>query len=192
MEMAALGLDGSPHCSRVFLFPLGNDMEVGLDFEQSLKDQWEALRGGFLERQHFHVIIVEAKESAMAFEMGFAEVIVQKSVVFQAGERNLLWIEIESLLEDAKCFLLVEQPHGQKIAYLQDEALDFLSQSRLTLADCPVEQYNLLCPREVRPQFTERFGRMFRELRERPAERSCVPETLEQNHVVNREREKRI
>src|ERR1700688_478357 len=118
MEMAALGLDRSPHCSRVFLFPLGHDMEVGLDFEQSLKDQREALRGGFLERQHLHVMIVEAKESTMAFEMGFAEVIVQESVIFQAGERNLLWIEIESLLEDAECFLLVEQSHGQEIAYL--------------------------------------------------------------------------
>src|SRR6202162_1707232 len=151
MEMAALGLDGSPHCSRVFLFPFGHHMEVGLDFEQSLKDQREALRGGFLERQHLHVIIVEAKESAMAFEMGFAEVIVQKSVIFQAGERNLLRIEIKSLLEDAECFLLVEQPHGQEIAYLQDEALDFLSQSRLTLADFSVEQYNLFCPRKVCP-----------------------------------------
>src|ERR1700681_3688577 len=118
MEMAALGLDGSPHRSRVFLFPLGHDMEVGLDFEQSLKDQWKALCGGFLERQHLHVIIVEAKESAMAFEVGFAEVIVQKSVVFQAGERNLLRIEIKSLLEDAECFLFVEQPYGQEIAYL--------------------------------------------------------------------------
>src|SRR5580692_1401330 len=165
MEMAALRLDGSPHCSRVFLFPLGHDMEVGLDFEQSLKDQWEALCGGLLQRQDFDVIIVEPKESAMAFQMGFAEVIVQKGVVFQAGERNLLWIEIESLLEDAECFLLVEQPHGQKIAYLQDEALDFLPQSRLTLADFQVEQYNLLCPREMRPQFTECFGRMFRKLR---------------------------
>src|ERR1700685_1183438 len=116
--MTALGLDGSPHGSRVFLFPLGHDMEVGLDFKQSLKDQREALRGGFLERQHLHVMIVEAKESAMAFQMGFAEVIVQKSVIFQAGERDLSRIEIKSLLEDAECFLLVEQPHGQEIAYL--------------------------------------------------------------------------
>src|SRR5580704_10419816 len=118
MEMAALALDGSSHCSRVFLFPLGHDMEVGLDFEQSLKDQWKALCGGFLERQHFHVIIVEPKESAMAFQMGFAEIIVQKGVVFQAGERNLLWIEIKGVLEDAECLLLVEQQHGQEIAYL--------------------------------------------------------------------------
>src|ERR1700674_5517678 len=101
MEMAALGLDGSPHCSRVFPFPLGHDMEVGLDFEQSLEDQWEALGGGFLERQHLHVIIVEAKEAAVAFEMGFAEVIVQKSVIFQSSQRNLLWIEMRSLLENA-------------------------------------------------------------------------------------------
>src|ERR1700675_4713025 len=115
MEMAALGLDRSPHCSRVFFFPLGHDVEGGLDFEQSLKDQWEALRGWFLERQHLHVIIVEAKESTMAFEMGFAEVIVQKSVIFQAGERNLLRIEIESLLEDAECFLFVVQPYGEEI-----------------------------------------------------------------------------
>src|ERR1700685_2916451 len=115
MEMAALGLDGSPHYSRVYLFPLGHDMEVGLDFEQAFKNQWKALCGGFLERQHLHVIIVEAKESTMAFEMGFAEVIVQKSVIFQTGERNLLRIEIKSLLENAECFLLVEQSHGQEI-----------------------------------------------------------------------------
>jgi hypothetical protein len=52
--------------------------------------------------------------------------------VFQTGERNLLRVKIQSLFEDAKCFLFVEQAHGQKIVYLQDEAIDFLSQTGLT------------------------------------------------------------
>src|ERR1700693_3381646 len=104
MEMAALGLDCSPHCSRVFLFPLGHDMEVGLDFEQSLKDQWEALRGGFLQRQHLHVIVVEAQKAAVAFEMVFTEVVAKKCVVFQTSHSNLLRIKVECLLEDAECF----------------------------------------------------------------------------------------
>src|ERR1700730_15925598 len=103
----------------------------------------------------------------MALKMGFAEVVVQKSVVFQTGERNLLRVKIQSLFEDAKCFLFVEQPHGQKIVYLQDEAIDFLSKTALPLGHFPVEQYNLLSPTELRAQFTERFGWVFRKLRER-------------------------
>src|SRR5580704_7679700 len=127
MEMAALGLNSSPHCSRVFFFPLGHDVVIRLDFEEPLKDQWEALCRGFLKGQDLHIKVVEAKESAMALKMGFAEVVVQKSVVFQAGERNFLRVKIQSLFEDAKCFLFVEQAHGQKIVYLQYEAIDFLS-----------------------------------------------------------------
>src|SRR5882672_3173025 len=150
MEMAALGLDRSPHFSRVFFLPLGHDVVVRLDFQEPLEDQWKALCGGFLEGQDLHVKVVETKESAMARKMGFAEVVVQKSVVFQTGERNLLRVKIQSLFEDAECFLLVEHPHGQKIVYLQDEAIDFLSQTCLPIADFLVEQYNLLSPREVR------------------------------------------
>src|ERR1700730_2985008 len=128
----------------------------------------------------------------MALKMGFAEVVVQKSVVFQTGERILLRVKIQSLFEDAKCFLFVEQPHRQKIVYLQDEAIDFLSQTGLTFADLPVEQYHLLSPRVVRSQFSECFGWVFRKLRERASKCSRIPEALEQDHVVNREREERL
>jgi hypothetical protein len=62
----------------------------------------------------------------MAFEMGFGEVVVEKGVVFQFGER-VFRIEIERLLENAEGFLLVEHPHGQEVADLQDEAATFCS-----------------------------------------------------------------
>src|ERR1700687_2644126 len=100
MEMAAFGLNRSPHRSRVFLLPLGHDVVVGLDFEQALKNQREALRGWFLQSQNLYVIVVEAKEAAMAFEMGFAEVVVEKCVVFQTGKRKLVRGKIEGLLKD--------------------------------------------------------------------------------------------
>src|ERR1700730_17925895 len=98
--MSALGLNGPPHLSRVFFFPLGHDVVVRMDFQEPFKDQWEALCGGFLKGQDLHVKVVEAKKSAMALKMGFAEVVIQKSVVFQTGERIFLRVKVQSLFED--------------------------------------------------------------------------------------------
>src|SRR5216683_6689960 len=44
----------------------------------------------------------------------------------------------------------------------------------------------------MRPEFTERFGRPFRNLEQRTSECASVPKALEQNYVVDRKRKKRV
>src|SRR6266850_7456737 len=44
----------------------------------------------------------------------------------------------------------------------------------------------------MRPEFTERFGRLFRNFEQRTSECASVPEALEQNYIVNRKRKERV
>ncbi len=62
----------------------------------------------------------------------------------------------------------------------------------MALAYLPVDEHDLLSRGEVRPEFPECFGRLFRELQERTAERAPVTEALEQDDVVDRERKERV
>ena len=55
----------------------------GLDFEKAFEDQRKGLWRRLLEREHLHVVVVNAQEVAMAFEVRFCEVVVQKCVVLE-------------------------------------------------------------------------------------------------------------
>ena len=79
----------------------------------------------------------------MAFEMGFAKVVIEKGVVFEPSKVDLLWGKVEGLLENTEGFLFVEQTDGQKIADLENEALDLLKQTGLALGNLAVEEKDL-------------------------------------------------
>ena len=143
VKVPALGLNHPSGFARIFFLPFGHNVVVGLDFEQALEDQRKALRGGFFERQNPHVIVVEAEVPSVAFEMGFAEVVIEKGVVFEPGRFDLLRGKVESLLENAEGFLFIEQTDRQKIADLENEAFDLLEQARLPFRDLAVEEKNL-------------------------------------------------
>ena len=69
VEVPALGLNHPSGFARIFFLPFCHNVVVGLDFEQALKDQRKALRGGFFERQNPHIIVVETEVPPVAFEM---------------------------------------------------------------------------------------------------------------------------
>src|SRR5580765_346221 len=81
VKVPALGLYHSPGFSRIFFLPFGHNVVVGFDFEQALEDERKALRGWFFERQNPDVIVVYAEVPSVAFEMGFAEIVIEKGVV---------------------------------------------------------------------------------------------------------------
>ena len=124
----------------IFLLPLGDDMEVRLDFEKALEDEREALRRWLFEGQHPNVIIVEAKIPAMAFEMRFAKIVVEKGVVLEPGKLKFQRCEIQGSLEDAECFLFGEKVNSDEIADLEDKALHLLVERGERLRDLRVEQ----------------------------------------------------
>src|SRR6266478_10176859 len=154
VKVPALGLNHSSGFARILFLPFGHNVVVGLDFEQALEDQRKALRGWFFERQNPDVIVVSAEVPSVAFEMGFAEVVIEKGVVFEPGRFDLLRGKVECLLENAEGFLFIEQTDREKIADLENEAFDLLKQVRLPLRDLAVEEKNLLSAREMRPEFT--------------------------------------
>jgi len=65
------------------------------------------LRCRFFESQDFDVVIVEPEMPSVAFEVRFAEIIVEKSVVLQSRMFDFVWCEVERLFEDAESLLLV-------------------------------------------------------------------------------------
>ena len=106
VEVAALRLDRLAGFTGIFLLPFGDDVEVRLDFEKALENEREALRRWLFERENLDVVIVKAKMPAMAFEVRFAEIVVEKRIVLEPGEFELQRREIKRSLQNPKCFLL--------------------------------------------------------------------------------------
>src|SRR5260370_13969493 len=138
MKVPTLGLNHPSGFARIFFRTFGNNVVVGLDFEQTLEDQRKTLRRRFFEGQNPHVIVVDAEMSSVAFEMGFAEVVIEKGVVSEPGRFDLLRGKVKGLLETAAGFLFIEQTDRQKVADLDNEALDLLEKSNLALGDFAV------------------------------------------------------
>jgi len=57
------------------------------------------LRGRLFERQDLYVIVVDAQVAAMTFEVRFAQVVVEESVVLEPGKFQFRGIEVEGFLE---------------------------------------------------------------------------------------------
>ena len=68
VKVAALGLDGPARLAGIFFLPLGDDVVVGLHFEQPLENERKALGGRLFERQDLDVVVVHAQMPAVAFE----------------------------------------------------------------------------------------------------------------------------
>src|SRR6266849_1843815 len=143
VKVPALGLNHPSGFAQIFFLPFGHNVVVGLDFEQALEDQRKALRGRFFQRQDPHVIVVNAEVPSVAFEMGIAEVVIEKGVVFKPGRFDLLRGKVEGLLENAEGFLFIEQTDRQKIADLENEAFDLLEKAGLALGYLAVKEKNL-------------------------------------------------
>src|SRR6266481_2635363 len=139
MKVPTLGLNHPSGFARVFFRPFGNNVVVGLDFEQTLEDQGKTLRRRFFEGQNPHVVVVDAEVPSVAFEMGFAEVVIEKGVVCEPGRFGLLRGKVKGLLENPEGFLFIEQTDRQKVADLDNEALGLLEKSTLALGDLAVE-----------------------------------------------------
>ncbi len=92
--MAAAGVNPPARLRRVLPLPFGRYKEVTLDFEELLEEQRETLRRGLFQREHLDVVVVQAQKSTMAFEMRLAEIEVEKGVVFEFREVELLGCEV--------------------------------------------------------------------------------------------------
>src|SRR3984885_4636630 len=123
---------------------------------------------------------------AMAFDVGFRQVVVEEGVVFEVCQRELRGIEVEHSLENAKGFVLCEQPDRNEIADLQDEALRLLDEHPLGFVDLLPEGENLFPGGELLNQFAECLPRVFRKHRECPGEFVRSLKSSVEHDVINR------
>ncbi len=105
VKVSPARMNEAPALGRVLLLPLTAKEIVGFDFEEPLENKGKALRGWVFERQHLHVVIVNAEESSVALDMGFAEVVVEERIPPEAGVLNLQGREIQDLLQNAERFV---------------------------------------------------------------------------------------
>src|SRR5450755_4016139 len=108
MKVPSARMNPAAGLVRLLLLPFRNDEEISLDFQEFLENQWEALGGRFFERQHPDVVVIDAKKSAMAFEVGLREVVVKKCVMLQMAGFDLARREVQELFQKPECLVLVE------------------------------------------------------------------------------------
>ena len=89
MKVASARVNPAAGLVRILLLPFRNDKEISLDFQKLLENQREALGGRLFERQHPDVVVIHAKKSAMAFDVGLREVVVEKRVMLQPAGFDL-------------------------------------------------------------------------------------------------------
>src|SRR5579862_8562559 len=95
VEVTALRLDCLACLARILFLPLRDDVKVSLHFEKVLENKRKALGRGLFEGQDLDVVVVELQVSAMAFQMRFAKVVIQKRVMFEPSKLDLLGREIQ-------------------------------------------------------------------------------------------------
>src|SRR5208283_5962141 len=143
-------MDEAPALGRVLFYPLTANEIVGLDFEKFLENQRKGLRGRLLERQHLDVIVVQPQKPSMAFEMGFAEVVVEEGVVLQPGVFDFDRREIQNLLQNKERFVFRKDAAFDEIAHLQQEALGLCPECGPRPFELAIEQQDLLVRRKKR------------------------------------------
>src|SRR5579871_457360 len=98
VEVTAFRLDCLASLTGIFLLPLRDDVEVCLHFEKALENEREGLGRWLFEGENLDVVIVEAEMAAMAFEVRFAEVVVEKRIVLEPCKPEFQRREIQRSL----------------------------------------------------------------------------------------------
>src|SRR5271156_6956113 len=86
---------------------------------------------------------------AMAFDRRFGKVVIEERIVLEVGGIDFIWLEVERSFENAKGFLFVQHPDGEKVTDLEDEATSLLKQRRVGSADVLTQNNDLLLTRKM-------------------------------------------
>src|SRR5229473_5505527 len=143
VKVSPARMNEAPALGRVLLLPLTAKEIVGFDFEEPLENKGKALRGWVFERQHLHVVIVNAEESSVALDVGFAEVVVEERVASEPCVFNLQGREIQDLLQNAERFVFRQNARAYKVANLSDKAACSGMQRRQRLVQLTLNQHHL-------------------------------------------------
>jgi hypothetical protein len=63
--------------------PFRDDVEARPDLEQFLQEERARLTRWFLEREHFHVIVVEPQVTAVSFDLRVAKLEIEVTTAFE-------------------------------------------------------------------------------------------------------------
>src|SRR5439155_7420534 len=97
--MTALALDLLLNFRRLLRAPFGAEDEIGLDFEELLKDQRKTLAGGLFQGEHPDPVVIHLEMPAVALQSTIGHVVVQEGVMLRFGKVYFVGSKIEQPLE---------------------------------------------------------------------------------------------
>ncbi len=145
VEVPALRLNRTAGLARLFFLPFGDDVVVGADVEEAFEQQGERMSGRLLQREDLDVVFVQTEIAAMAFKMGFAEVVIEERVVLQLRSRELLRIKIQRALQNRERFLFPEDSRAHEVADVRPEAFHLLAKDGLGPFDLALVETHTCC-----------------------------------------------
>src|SRR2546430_13272458 len=104
--MTALALDLLLNLRRFLRAPFGAEDEIGLDFEELLKDQRKTLAGRLFQSQHPDPVVIHLEMPPVALEGTIGHVVVQEDIVLASGEVHFVGSKIKQPLEKDKDLVL--------------------------------------------------------------------------------------
>src|SRR6476660_6581682 len=84
--MPTLALNLFLNLGRVFRPPFGAENEIGLDFQELLKDQRKTLAGGFLQGEYPDPIVIYFEMPSVTLQGAIGHVVIEEGVVLGFGK----------------------------------------------------------------------------------------------------------
>jgi hypothetical protein len=107
--MPALAPNLVLNLGRVFRPPFSAEDEIGLDFEELLEDQREALAGRFLQGEYSDLVVVQLEMSTVTLQGAIGHVVIQEGIVLWFRKVHFVRSKIEKLLEKDKDLILGQE-----------------------------------------------------------------------------------
>src|SRR5882762_8666374 len=128
--------------------------------------------------------------AAMALEVGFREVIVEKSVALQPRGLQLHGVKVQGSFQGGEGFLLPEDSCGHEIADVREKVFGLLKKSGFRPCDLPLVEAHGGLGRKAGVKISKRFPRIFGEFKNRGGERAARDEGRTEHNIENGEGEK--
>ena len=124
VEVPTLGLDRAADGAGLLPVPFAHRDEVGRHFVETLQEVGVRPTGRVLEREHLHVVVIQAQEATVALERRVGDLGVEERVTREASQSGLPGPVVEEAPEEAEGLGLVQHARRDRVLELHDEGLD--------------------------------------------------------------------
>jgi len=133
--------------------PFGDDVEVALDLEEPVKDQWPGLCNCFLHREDANEVIANTEVVTLRLDVGVHHLKVEVLSRLRLA-RDALLIKVKKPTKEAELRLLPLHLDRHEVGEMTAEVLDALLKAHHVGVDLPAEQDFHVVIGELRLEFS--------------------------------------